>query len=93
MALHNRYKPVLPEYVRYMANDSLFGTKEIGEVFGYSKNSIKHGMVKTLLVDKGYLPDPSKLKKIYGSGRPLNKWTKLEIVEAVYKYNKEFFGE
>lgn len=95
MAEHDRHKPVLPDYVRYMANDSLFGTKEIGEIFGYSKINIKNGGVQRL-INNGFLPEPRKFKIGFAEGvkrKPHNGWTKLEIIEAINKYNKEFFGD
>jgi hypothetical protein len=78
-----------------MANDAVFGTKEIGEIFGYSKTNILHGGV-TNLVKNGFLPDPIKVKSGITKGvrgKPRNGWTKLEIIESINKYNKEFFGD
>jgi hypothetical protein len=95
MAKHDRHKPVLPDYVKYMANDSLFWTKEIGEIFGYSKLHTKNGGVNNL-VNNGFLPKPIKIKIGFDEGirkKPRNGWTKLEVIEAINKYNKEFFGD
>jgi hypothetical protein len=88
MTFHSRHKPVLPDYVRYMANDAKFLSKDIVEIFGFSYGS---GCID-YLIGKGYLPEPSREKR--GAMKRLSRqWTKLEIIEAINKYNKEFFGE
>ena len=56
MKVHNRHKPVLPDYVRYMANDAKFVSNDIEEIFGFSHGT---GGVDNL-IKKGYLPEPSR---------------------------------
>lgn len=88
--MKERHKPILPDYVKYMANDAIFGTKDLMDIFRFKDTSHISRLIK-----KGYLPEPKKVsRKINTKRKPKSSsWSKMEIIEAINKYNKDFFGE
>ena len=80
-----RFKPVIPEYVKYMKDDALFSAKDLMDMFGYKKKESVHH-----LVDKGLLPvHDNEFGPIKGDRKQYFLWKKSTIMN----YIKETWGD
>jgi len=88
MPSSERYKPVIPEYVKYMKDDALFSAKDLMEMFGYKTAWSIHS-----LIDRGMLPNYDKDLPHIDNGpkgkRPIFFWKKSTIMN----YIKETWGD
>jgi len=80
-----RFKPIIPEYVKYMSEESTFSYKDLMEMFGF-----KHYQSIHELVERGLLPPHDHEIKIRNGNREmLSRWKKSTIMN----YIKETWGD
>ena len=76
-----RFKPVIPEYVKYMADDSLFNAKDICEMFGFKQRTSVHK-----LVNRGQLPPHDRETEGFRkNGLDRFLWKKSTIMDYINK--------
>ncbi len=85
MPSSERFKPVIPEYVKYMNDDAFFSAKDLMDIFRYKQKESVHQ-----LVDRGLLPvHDNECGPIKGSRKQNFLWKKSTIMN----YIKETWGD
>ena len=85
MPSSERFKPTIPEYVKYMSEDSLFSAKDLMEMFGFRYKDSVHQ-----LVERGLLPKHDIVhKNNRGNVKIIFQWKKSTIMN----YIKETWGD
>lgn len=81
MAMNN---PTNFEYIRYMAKDALFNTKDVANIFHVTSNYIN------ALVAAGKFPSPDVVKTnvLRPCCRPKHYWNKDTVLKAINEFKK-----
>jgi predicted DNA-binding transcriptional regulator AlpA len=78
MSGSERFKPAIPEYVKYMKDDALFSVRDLVEMFGYKSEKCVYS-----LVDRKMFPEHDKIS------HSKHLWKK----STVMNYIKETWGD
>jgi len=71
-----KYKPKIPDYLKYMADDSLINSRDFAEIMGYKSVNCLYDSVS-----KGRLPKPDFMKPGIGIRGKKQMWKKSTIVK------------